>query len=365
MKKFYKHLGIVFVMAFAVIIGCFSNNVFAADDGVIGTSNLNGTAENNAKLGDVLSNPEKGWKRYDDTNSDISYLGQGWQKYNTPPSYNSTETICRNLNTSIKFNFFGSKLRYIYAAGPQGADNVTVKIDGIVDNTIFTRRDILTYKILLYEKVGLEKKSHTVEIIDNSSTPINYFGLDAIDIDEDGYLIDPSVSQGTVLNIEPEKTKIKKTETVSANLTIDNIKDIAAEDVRIKYDSTKLQFLGADEVDGMKLVKSDGKDGELRFIVASKGSANVVNAKKTLLKLNFKGIAAGDALVDVTKGRVSDGITTEEDLTDEQCGQATITIEDSTLKDVNNSGEFTLLDLAIDGRHYGKLLRHFHNIIQI
>ncbi len=162
------------------------------------------------------------------------------------------------------------------------------------------------------------------------------------------------VTQGVVLNVEPEKSKIKLNETVSTSLTIDNIKDIAAEDIRIKYDSTKLQFLSMDEVDGIKLVKSDTQPGELRAIVASKGAANVVNVKKTLLKLNFKGIAAGDALVNVTKGRVSDGIEMEKDLTDEQCGQATITIEDSVLTDVNNSGEFTLLDLAIDGRHYSE-----------
>lgn len=155
-----------------------------------------------------------------------------------------------------------------------------------------------------------------------------------------------------MLNVEPEKTKIKTTKTVSANLIIDNIKDIAAEDVRIKYDSTKLKFLGMDEVDGIKLVKSYTQPGELRVIVASKGAANVVNAKKALLKLNFKGIAAGEVLVDVTKGRVSDSITMENDLTDSECGQATIIIED--LKDVNNSGEFTLLDLAIDARLLGE-----------
>ena len=161
-------------------------------------------------------------------------------------------------------------------------------------------------------------------------------------------------NSGIILNIEPEKNKIKLNETVSANLTIDNIKDIAAEDIRIKYDNTKLQFLGATEVDGIKLVKNDAKDGELRFILASKGVANVVEAKKALLKLNFKGITAGDALVDVTKGRVSDGITMEKDLTDDQCGQATITIDNEALTDVNKDGQFTLLDLAIDGRHYSE-----------
>lgn len=160
-----------------------------------------------------------------------------------------------------------------------------------------------------------------------------------------------TVKNPLILNIETEKDKINVNETVSANVVIDNITNIAAEDIRIKYDATKLQFDNMEEVDGIKLVKSQTNPGELRVIVASKGASNIVNAKKVLLKLNFKGIAKGEALVDVTKGRVSDGITTEQDLTDENCGQATITIENS---DVNNSGEFTLLDLAIDARHYGE-----------
>lgn len=135
---------------------------------------------------------------------------------------------------------------------------------------------------------------------------------------------------------------------------MDNITEIAAEDIRIKYDNTKLKFLGMDEVDGIKLVKSETNPGELRVITASKGLANVVNAKKALLKLNFQGIASRDALVDVTKGRVSNGITMEKDLTDSECGQAIIKINETVLDDVNHSGEFTLLDLAIDARHLGE-----------
>ncbi|MCT4583345.1 MAG: hypothetical protein N4A54_00350 [Peptostreptococcaceae bacterium] len=44
----------------------------------------------------------------------------------------------------------------------------------------------------------------------------------------------------------------------------------------------------------------------------------------------------------------------EKDLEDEECGQAFILIKEANLTDVNNSGEFTLLDLGIDARHLGK-----------
>lgn len=152
----------------------------------------------------------------------------------------------------------------------------------------------------------------------------------------------PTISSAVVVNIEPEKNNINLNEIVTVDLTINNITNITAEDVRIKYDNTKLKFLGMDEIDGIKLVNSQENDGELRIILASKGLTNTVEAKKTLLKLNFQGIVSGDALVDVTKGRVSNGVDMEKDLADTE------------LKDVNNSGEYTLLDLAIDARHMGE-----------
>lgn len=168
------------------------------------------------------------------------------------------------------------------------------------------------------------------------------------------YIEGASVEKKTVLDIEPEKEKIRVNEEVTADLTIDNITEIAAEDIRIKYDNEKLKFVDFEEVDGIKLVKDIKveEDGELRVILASKGEVNIVNAKKALLKLKFKGIKPGEAKVDITKGRVSDGIEMEKDLTDEQCDEGIIIIE--AITDVNNSGEFTLLDLGIDARHLSK-----------
>ncbi len=104
----------------------------------------------------------------------------------------------------------------------------------------------------------------------------------------------------------------------------------------------------------MKLVDSihEPQKGELRVILASEGEPNTIIGKETLLKLNFNGVQTGEALVDIVSGRVADGITSEYELTPQQCGQATITIEGIT--DVNYSGEFTLLDLGINARHLFK-----------
>jgi len=163
-----------------------------------------------------------------------------------------------------------------------------------------------------------------------------------------------TVKKEIILNIEPQKNKIHLKENVVANFTIENIKDIAAEDAIIKYDSTKLKFIGTNEVKGITLAKLDQNYDELRIITSSEGLASVVNKKEILLKLYFKGIESGEALVDITKGKVSDGIEMEKDLIDDECGQAIIIIDDIVVEDVNHTGEFTLLDLAIDGRHLGE-----------
>ncbi|MCB2354329.1 cohesin domain-containing protein [Clostridium estertheticum] len=356
MKKFYQKfiskIGSVFLIA--LVFGVLSSgNAYATDDFIIGTVNLNNTHENSAKVGDVLKGPENGWKRTDDSNSSISYVGSGWGTEIDADYYKSAKHLSKNNGDSYKFNFVGSKVRIIskIIKAAVGSSSISVKIDGVVAGTFsqYGAKDIA--QVLLFDQENIGEGEHYIEIINNTT---NYITADAIDIVENGELkpYNKTPTNKVVLNIEPEKNKIKKNETVTANLTIDNITNIAAEDIRIKYDAEKLEFVNFAEVDGMKLVKNDAKVGELRFILASKGKNNIADAKKILLKLNFKGIKAGEALVDVVKGRVSDGIEMEKDLTDAECGQATITIEE--MKDVNNSGEYTLLDLAIDGRHLGE-----------
>jgi uncharacterized protein YjdB len=157
-----------------------------------------------------------------------------------------------------------------------------------------------------------------------------------------------------ILDLGLENEKVQLNQTVKVSLIIDNIKEIAAEDVRIKYDSSKLKFTGINEVDGIILVKDDIRTGELRFILASKGLANVVQSKKMLLDLFFEGITAGDALVKITSAKISDGIEMERSLEELECGQTTITVEGTGFSDVNRDGKFSLLDLAIDARHFGE-----------
>ncbi|WPC40936.1 cohesin domain-containing protein [Clostridium sp. JS66] len=359
MSKFKNLISkIVIVFAMALIVGVLGSNNVKADD--VYTDNLipiiqqdgnnrlystlpegrafcSGGAINGASS-EVVSV----FDRKDETFSNMGLPATAGYIFKSP------QKIGKYVLTAVKYS--GGNCYYPGQWYFEGSNDTTTGTDGtwkIIDSR--------TYKF------SWDGKGNRNEYIVNNETYYKAYRLRVVASAGDyGVMIQGLEMMGkieaskTILNVEPEKAKIHLNETVSANLTIDNIKDIAAEDVRIKYDNTKLQFLGATEVDGIKLVKNDAKDGELRLILASKGVTNVVEAKKALLKLNFKGIAAGDALVDVTKGRVSDGITMEKDLTDDQCGQATITIDNEALTDVNKDGQFTLLDLAIDGRHYSE-----------
>ncbi len=146
--------------------------------------------------------------------------------------------------------------------------------------------------------------------------------------------------------------KAKLGDEITANIVIHNATNICAEDLKIAYDTSKLQFLSAENADGMKIYKEDDiAAGIKRYITACLGKANAANGDKILLKMKFKAIDKGEAKIDITNGRIADNATLEMDVSQENCGEKTILIEG--VKDVNRTGEYTLLDLGIDAWYYG------------
>ena len=146
--------------------------------------------------------------------------------------------------------------------------------------------------------------------------------------------------------------KAKLGDEITANIVIHNATNICAEDLKIAYDTSKLQFISAENVDGMKIYKEDDiAAGIKRYITTCLAKANAANGDKILLKLKFKAIDKGEAKIDITNGRIADNATLEMDVSQENCGEKTILIEG--VKDVNRTGEYTLLDLGIDSWYYG------------
>ncbi|AGF55708.1 putative repeat protein (TIGR01451 family) [Clostridium saccharoperbutylacetonicum] len=192
MKNYFKKFVIMFVMSLVLTIG-FSVSAFASDDGVIGIANLNNTTENSAKVGSILKDPEKGWKRYDDANNKIVY-GSGWSSYNNGPNvYKGAYTHNnKTVGKALKFKFYGEKLRILTwtANDNSGAD---VKIDDKDYGNFSNCSNSYEGSYLFFEELNLPKGVHEVSLItiDKKYTVSkdNWFALDAIDIDSNGQLL--------------------------------------------------------------------------------------------------------------------------------------------------------------------------------
>ncbi|QSF43564.1 discoidin domain-containing protein [Paenibacillus tianjinensis] len=142
-----------------------------------------------ATVGQVLTAPESGWKRYDDTNPSLSYSGTWGANTGQTSNYNSTTRTINLTNTGlVKFNFVGTKLRIITNMAASQSSSMSISIDGVVESfSCYASASAL--QSLAYEKNELINKVHQV-IISKTDT-VNNFTLDAIDIDSTGRLLHP------------------------------------------------------------------------------------------------------------------------------------------------------------------------------
>ncbi|NFF79157.1 hypothetical protein FCV38_19810, partial [Clostridium sporogenes] len=156
-----------------------------------------------AQIGQQLLQPESGWRRYDDTDSNISYVGD-WVKGSNSIFYGgSYNTIAyspalTNKTLICKFNFTGSKIRIISSITKWRSEKLLIKIDNLEErygeNNSDETNNTSVQKVI-YEKVRLTNKEHFVEIYIDALTTIRpgdnsykVSEIDAIDIDENGEL---------------------------------------------------------------------------------------------------------------------------------------------------------------------------------
>ncbi|MGS5013123.1 hypothetical protein [Bacillus cereus] len=163
---------------------------------------LDGELVKTAKVGDILLQPEDGWKRIDDSNANIKYVGNEWLSLNITEQghYMDTfHTYPKEGPKSIEFKFKGTKLRVIASKYTTLYDAVSIKIDGVTET--YSQQDVsITDKavsgILVYDKQGLSNTEHSVIITVPDNKPLT---LDAIDIDATGSMVKPSAKVGDLL----------------------------------------------------------------------------------------------------------------------------------------------------------------------
>jgi hypothetical protein len=131
-----------------------------------------------ATIGQALTVPEAGWKRINNSDSLITYIGPNWQVINGGHlTYVATNTI--------QFSFTGNKIRVIAGYDPNwAATKVNIIIDGvsyIYDQSVGGAAPAK----LLFEKNDLQNGNHIIVITGTDSVNASHwFGLYAIDIDD-------------------------------------------------------------------------------------------------------------------------------------------------------------------------------------
>ena len=276
-------------------------------------------------VGQRLVNEAEGWKRYDDFDPNIKYSSSfvKYEKSSVLYNYSRHEEI--NKGGQIKFAFYGTSIALIDFIYGNRAKNCTINFDNgqIIENCsgYGSNTSSLT---AFYVKEGLENTIHNV-VIDIPDKD-GCFCLDAIDINKEGYLL--PYGQRTnkeILDINFNKEKVNIGESLEADISIGKVDNIIKEDITINYDSTKLKFLNVELMDGVKLIKRKSEEGSIKLVCRNDKSS--VNLKKDLFKLRFKAIASGDTEVRVSKGTISDGVSSLRGLLGYECGQRTLVIE--------------------------------------
>lgn len=142
-----------------------------------------------ATVGQVLTAPEAGWKRYDDTYLNISYMG-GWKTYSDLAGYNGSYHCSTDTTSYVAFNFTGKKLRLLGCRWDgYRVSSVDIFIDNVKVNNFSQVASSIIEQSVDFNVENLSDVEHCVKIIPyDSSYNLNYV-LDAIDIDENGELL--------------------------------------------------------------------------------------------------------------------------------------------------------------------------------
>ena len=142
-----------------------------------------------ANVGSILITPESGMIRLDDTNRNIKYNGT-FTTNTDSNKHNNTCTYSTIVGDSIEFYFYGSRFYIIDMFYKSRSNRIEVMIDDSIDSYLNCYSATLeNQKVLVYKKEGLEKGLHHVKLTNQSTMSNTTMVLDAIDINEDGFLI--------------------------------------------------------------------------------------------------------------------------------------------------------------------------------
>lgn len=228
---------------------------------VLSISTLNGNIVKAATIGESLKAPEEGWIRFDENDPAIKYSPDysTWKKLSsTTGVYKSVPRYTNKADATVRFDFTGTKIRIMQRTNTDNK-KAHVTIDGVEETFGGFKNQFQT---LVYEKTGLENKRHTVVITWSGSGYSNT--PDAIDIDENGELLDPETPEipEEPDNVLVESLKLNK-ETLelvkgSSEALIAAVTPETATNKNIKWTSSDPEIASVDD-SGNVIAKTAGK----------------------------------------------------------------------------------------------------------
>jgi WD40 repeat protein len=224
-----------------------------------------------ATIGQILSVPETGWTRYNNTNAFIIYTGTWTYAPGDSARYMTDSYYSTTNGSSISFGFYGTKLRIIGTnGGSVYDDNIKITIDKIDYYFSEALQDSLK-QTLNFEILNLSNSKHTCKInVSNSK----YVLLDAIDLDTFGSLDTNSINYA---DMYPSKVKT-------------SLSDMQTGDcIPFQYDTTATGVVGGFS----NLGTANGKE------IPTTGIAipNDTNGNKAYFVKNAKGMLIADRVI--------------------------------------------------------------------
>lgn len=249
----------------------------------LGLGIVNNVSEVNAAVvGQQVLTPESGWRRYVNTASNFSYQGEWYYGAQYHDYYTG------NPASRLKFEFYGSKLRFYSLSYTNHSQDAVINIDGV--NYKFRQKNNTNGNnyMLDFQINGLQLKNHTVYVYTNN----NVLSFAGIDIDSSGYML--SFINDNI-SLDKSSINIEDKETVKLDPTI---KSYVFSDKDILWTSSDESVAKVDEEgnvtgvsNGNAVISGKIKDTEYKV------KCNV-NVRKTILKLksDFNKINLNDTI---------------------------------------------------------------------
>ena len=173
-------------------------------------------------VGDNLVSPLSGYQRIDDFNINIKYIGSWTNSASASGYHNSTSSFTTTVNDYFEFYFYGTKFKIIDRLAENRSSSNSVYIDEVFDSDYSGYKNVSASDEFnsVYEKDGLEKKVHHVKIIKKDTSTNRSMNIDAIDIDDDGYMC-------TEMQYEIQEAKNRKFPVMIGDSTITSEENIA------------------------------------------------------------------------------------------------------------------------------------------